>query len=283
MNHADVRYLESKRSVDDRALSRRVRDRLRSSLPPDPRVVDVGCGTGSTLARLHEWGVTDGSYRGIDRDARAVAFARSVRPAAFRRSETAVTTTGSGFVVDDLSASFETGDAFEALARDGEDADLFVAAAFADLVPLDSLVDAAESVLRPDGLAYFPITFDGGTIFQPDHPADDAVERAYHRAIDRKSGRDSRAGRRLADLLRRRDGDLVAMAASDWVVRPRSGEYRDDEAYFLSCILDFVDDALSGTEDGPARVDDWLSTRRKQLASNDLTYVAHQYDLLYRK
>ena len=279
MSHADVRYLEAKRSVDDRALSDAVRERLLAELPESPTVLDAGCGTGATLQRLWDWGVRAGSYRGVDRGERVVAFAREERPSILGWQGAAVERSGPETVVDDLAVTVESGDAFEVFADAGP-ADLFVAAAFADLVPVDELVDLAERVLRPGGLAYFPITFDAGTVFVPDHPADQAVERAYHRAIDAEPGRDTRAGRHLAGSLQARDGDLLGMDASDWVVRPVDGSYPADEAAFLDRILGFVEGALAGT--GVDGFEDWLATRRRQLESRELTYVAHQYDLLYR-
>ena len=284
MSHADVRYLEAKRSVDDRALSDAVRERLLAELPESPTVLDAGCGTGATLQRLWDWGVQAGSYHGVDRGERVVAFAREERPSILGWQGADVTRPGPepggpDAVVDDLAVTVESGDAFEVFADAGP-ADLFVAAAFADLVPVDELVDLAERVLRPGGLAYFPITFDAGTVFVPDHPADQAVERAYHRAIDAEPGRDVRAGRHLAGSLQARDGDLLGMDASDWVVRPVDGSYPADEAAFLDRILGFVEGALAGT--GVDGFEDWLATRRRQLESRELTYVAHQYDLLYR-
>jgi hypothetical protein len=213
-----------------------------------------------------------------------------------RRAGHDVEVTDDGFAAGDRSVTFEVDDAlveFEDGSEasggvgggdtgDGGDADLFVASAFADLVPLDALVEAFESVLVPGGLAYLPITFDGGTVFQPDHPADAAVERAYHRAIDGVPGRDARAGRHLVDLLGRRSGDLLSVAASDWIVRPRGEGYPADEAYFLDCILGFVEEALGGADEPVPGLDGWLRARRDQLAAGELTYVAHQYDLLYR-
>ncbi len=293
MDGAAVRYLEAKRSVDDRALSPRVRDRLLEELPDTPRVLEAGCGTGATVPRLHDWGVTAGSYRGVDRDEGVVSFAREVRPAEMRRAGHDVVASDDGFAVGDLSVTFEVGDAIVAFgdggdsgngsdAGDGGDADLFVASAFADLVPLDALVEAFETALAPRGLAYLPITFDGGTVFQPDHPADDAVERAYHRAIDVVPGRDARAGRHLVDLLGRRSGDLLSVAASDWIVRPHGEEYPADEAYFLGCILGFVEEALGDADEPVPGLEGWLRARHDQLAAAELTYVAHQYDLLYR-
>lgn len=275
--HARVRYLDAKRTVDDRAFDRRVRERLLSALPPSPSVFDAGAGTGVTVPRLLEWGVDAGRYRGVERSAALVEHAREARTSELERAGYDPDPTESGFRVANLEVAFERGDALEA-ARTA-DADLVVAQAFADLVSLREAVDAFEEALVPGGLAYLPITFDGGTVLQPDHPDDDAVERAYHRAIDDRPGRDSRAGRHLLDLLRRADGDLLAAGASDWVVRPRGGSYPADEAYFLECVLGFVADAL---EEVGHDADGWLGTRRDQLAAGELSYVAHGYDLLYR-
>jgi SAM-dependent methyltransferase len=279
MNHTETRYLEAKRSLDDRARSPRVRDRLLSAIASDPQILDIGCGTGTTVPRLLEWGIDTGRYRGVDGDAGVIEFARDVRPAELRRIGLSVTHEERGFTVTDLSVTYETGDALAALEA-AEAVDLLVAQAFADLVPIPELLSGIESALAPGGLAYLPITFDGGTIFQPDHPADAAVEAAYHDAIDAEPGRDIHAGRHLADTCRRADGDLLVMASSDWILRPRDGTYPADEAYFLARILDFVETVLS--EEDVAQSGDWLAARRQQLADAELTYVAHQYDLLYR-
>jgi len=278
MNHARARYLHAKESVDERARSHRVRDRLLDELPDSPRVVEAGCGTGVTVSRLLDWGVERGQYRGLDTDPGIVAHARRVRPAICRRRGRTVASTAEGWYVDDLDCRVSVGDA---LARAGEQfdtgADLVVAQAFLDLVALDDALAAFDAALAPEGLLYAPITFDGLSSFQPDHPADAAVERTYHAAIDAQPGRDSRAGRHLLDRLR---GDLLAVDSSDWIVRPRGGTYPADERYFLGHILDFVADALADADVPEAG--DWLATRREQLAAGELTYIAHQYDLLAR-
>jgi len=271
--------LEAKRTVDDRAYDRRVRDRLLDALAPSPTVLDIGCGTGTALSWLLEWGVDEVTYHGVDADETVIAFASAVRPAACRYQGRSVTETERGATVGDLSMTFERDDAFTALAA-ADGLDCVIARSFADLVPVGDLLDAIEGALAPGGLAYLPITFDGGTIFQPDHPADGAVEHAYHEAINAESGRDAHAGRHLIDAARDRDGDLLAVGGSDWVVRPRDGRYLADEAYFLEYILDSVADTLAETTvDGAA---DWITTRRRQLAAGRLTYAAHGFDILYQ-
>jgi len=269
MNHADGGYLEAKRTVDDRALDRRVRDRFLDELPEAPRIREAAAGTGVTVPRLLDWGVTAGDYVGVDRDGDVIALARERRA-----SECGGAPAEAGFRVDDLTVRFERGDALTAFA--GDDADCVVAQAFLDLVSVDDALDAFADALRPGGVVYAPITFDGETAFQPDHPADDAVVAAYHDAMDAEPGRDSHAGRHLLDRCRARDGDLLAVGASDWVVYP---PYPADERGFLATILAFVADAVEERVDG---ADDWLRTRRRQLDADELSYVAHGYDVLYR-
>ncbi|MFB6257040.1 MAG: SAM-dependent methyltransferase, partial [Haloplanus sp.] len=79
MEHADRRYLEAKRTVDDRALDRRVRDRFLDELPGAPRIREAGVGTGVTVPRLLDWGITAGDYLGVDRGAEVIEYARDRR------------------------------------------------------------------------------------------------------------------------------------------------------------------------------------------------------------
>lgn len=287
--HAQRRYLTAKRSVDERARDRRVRERLLSAAPAAPRVAEAGCGAGLTLAELYDWGVRPASYLGVDADPDIVAFARHVVPRVLRRRGHDAVGTDPGrrvgdaanaFTVADAPHAFAVGDALEALpARiDDDGVDLLLAQSFLDLVPLDAALDAAEAVVAPGGLVYAPLTFDGDTAFEPSHPADDRVLEAFHDAIDATPGRTARAARTVRDRLRERDASLEAVASADWIVRPVDGAYRDDERYFLACILEFVAGAVADVAGG----EDWLATRRRQLAAGELSYVARNHDLLFR-
>jgi hypothetical protein len=179
----------------------------------------------------------------------------------------------------------ETADAAAFVADTDRSWDCLVGMAFLDIVAGET-VPTLLSGLAPGGYWYFPITFDGGTRFGPAHPADDAVERAYHRHMDTKPGGDSRAGQHTLDRLRALDGVTVTgVAGSDWAVYPRDGAYPADEAYFLRYVLGTIEGAL-GELDRDALDDatlaDWLATRREQVADADLSYLTHQLDLLGR-
>nr|WP_264475380.1 class I SAM-dependent methyltransferase [Halorubellus salinus] len=278
--HARRRYLAAKRSVDERARNRRVRDRLLAALPAEPRVAEAGCGAGLTVPALYEWGVRPSSYHGVDVDAGIVAFARHVAPRVLRRRGFDAVETGRGCRVGDADLEFAAGDALQALPAvdSAGEVDLLLAQSFLDLVPLGSALDVAEAVVSPDGLVYAPLTFDGDTVFQPAHPADDRVLAAFHDAIDATPGRDSRAARHVREHLRERDAHVEAVGSSDWIVRPVDGAYREDERFFLGCILSFVADAVSDVDGA----EEWSSTRHAQLARGELTYVARNHDLLFR-
>jgi hypothetical protein len=271
-DHARPRYLTAKRSVDDRARDCRVRDRLLDTLPEHPRVGEAGCGTGLSVPTLHDWGVTPRSYQGFDTDPGIVAFARWLVPQVLRRRE---------YDAVGPDITFGVGDALRALpeAAPADGFDLVLAQSFLDLVSTERALDALGRAVGGDGFVYAPLTFDGESIFLPEHPADERVVEAFHADIDATPGRDSRAGRHLLDRLRERGARVEAVAASDWIVRPSpDGSYPADERYFLACILGFVADALADVEGGEA----WLETRRRQLRAGELTYVAHGYDLLWR-
>ncbi|MFC7175653.1 SAM-dependent methyltransferase [Halosegnis marinus] len=271
-DHGRRRYLLAKRSVDARARDRRVRDAMLDALVPEPRVFEAGPGAGLGALDLREWGVTPSSYRGVDADPGVAAFAARLLPRAFARAGYDANPVEGGCRIGDTTYRFEAGDAVAALP--GAGADLVVAQSFLDLVERDRVLDAVAAGLSPGGVAYAPLTFDGVTLFQPSHPEDDAVAERYHDAIDAAPGRDARAGRHVLDALRRRGDEVLAVGASDWIVRPANGGYPADERRFLDRILDFVAAAVDR--------DDWVATRREQVEAGDLLYVAHGYDLLWR-
>ncbi len=273
------RYLEAKRTVDDRSFNRRVHDRFLETVSDAPMIIEVGAGTGVTIPRLLAWGIDAGSYRGLDTDARSVAFAKTVRPATLRYDDETIEQTATGFRVRELEVSFGCADAFEALSSD-TGADLLIAQQVFDLVGVDRALDAWLPALRPGGLAYLPLTFDGMTAFQPSHPADDAIIEAYHASMDARPNGDSHAGRHLLEALTQRAGDVLAVGGSDAIIRPHDGEYPADEQAVLDQLLDFIADSVD-PQAVPA-VEDWLATRRAQLAAGELGYIAHRLDCLYR-
>lgn len=288
------RYLRAKRTVDDRALDRRVVEQLRERVAARAadtdgplRILEVGAGIGTMVARLVEWDLLpagDIRYTAVDLDTENVnALPGYLREWAANSGGTVSTdpltveADGRRIAVDPVEA-----DAMS-YAGQADGYDLLVGAALLDVVDRDGL-PTLLGALAPGGLYYFPITFDGATRFRPSHPADRAVESRYHDHMDAKPGGDSRAGGDVFERLQRAEGTtLSAVAGSDWVVRPVDGAYPADEAYFLRHILDTVEDAVGAVADDDFdALDSWLARRREQVATAELLYSTHQLDFLGR-
>lgn len=292
------RYLEAKRPLDDRARDDRVLDRFLTALAAadDPvHIVEVGAGTGALTDRALEWLPTSRvEYTVVETDPDLLSTA--VDGIAERGSAVGeVREHAERSVVVDrpggrFAAEFLAGDAFEVLADRPDEVDAVVGQAFVDLTDVRSTVETVFEALRPGGLAYFPITFDGVTALVPpvDPELDDHIERRYHRHMDEseKAGGDtgdSHAGRHLLTAVGAADGTVLAAGGSDWVVTPDDGAYPGDEAYLLHHIVDTVEGALADDD----RVDDdrlsaWARERHDQVAAGGLTYVAHNLDVLAR-
>jgi len=297
---SSVEYLAAKKPIDDRALNARVWSVLQqaSSSYARPRVLEVGCGIGSMLERLIERRVLSAAdYLGLDlsEDNLHAAPQRLTRWAEGTGRQVSpepgtLQITGMDVAV---SARFAQADAVELPARAdlGRDWDLLMAHAVLDLVDVPRALTAMLPLLRPGGLFYFSLVFDGLTVLEPelDRPLDEQIMALYHGTMDRRmrqglpSG-DSRAGRHLFRQLREAGAELLEAGGSDWVVFPRAGAYSAEEAVFLRWILHFIEHSLTGhAELDPGGLAHWLERRRAQLARAELVYLAHQLDFLGRR
>lgn len=262
-DHGDVRYLDAKESVDDRARDRRVVEELQRWCPSDTAVFDAGCGTGVALRCLREWGIDPVTYHGVDQDEQLIEVARerAAKSAAESAAESAADSANSAVTEFTAGDAVAVAEEVTATRPPAERPNLLVAQSFLDLVPVEDALGTFTDALAPGGLLYAPLTFDGVTTFQPDHPADSVVERQYHRSIDAVAGRDTDAGRHAVTALQQAPGDLLAVGGSDWVVRPQCGEraasddhsdaesdYPADERYFLDRILGYVASSMLDTE-----------------------------------
>jgi hypothetical protein len=281
------RYLAAKRTVDDRALNRHVLAEFRRLVPPgEPRILELGAGLGTMVARLLEWQVLcAGEYTLLDVDGRLLADSRAWLAAWARDRGLPVEPLPDGLRLGELRVRLveaELGDYLDAGL--GPRADVLIANAFLDLVDVPAVLPGLFRLVVPGGGYWFTVTFDGESVFQPEHPSDGAVLGTYHRDMDQRVryGRpagESRAGRHLFGHLRAAGAPPLAAGPSDWVVHPLpDGTYPDDEAHFLGCILQTIQDALPGA----AGLEDWLAARRRELAAGELVYLAHQLDFAGR-
>ncbi len=297
-SYSNRRYLAAKTTVDDRALNRHVVDRLRSELSGltanAVRVLEVGGGLGTMVARLLDWGLLQrAEYRLVDvdddllvaSDAWLSGWAAPRGYQVLRRAD-GVRLVGT---TADVTVTFVRAEIDEYLDRDDHpDVDLVIANAFLDLVDVPRVLPRLLRTAGAMGLFWFPINYDGETIFQPDHAYDAALLDVYHRTMDerirfgRKAG-ESRAGRHLFGHLSGAGATVLDAGASDWVVGTGSSPYPADEAYFLHHILHTIDEALRERPDVDAAVlERWLSVRRDQADRGELVYIAHQLDFVGR-
>jgi hypothetical protein len=293
MTSSFQRYLRAKRTVDDRALADRLVDDLRDLLAARGaasdrplRVLEVGAGIGTMLARGIEWDLlpTGGiQYTAVDLQSENITrFPRYIETWAENRSITVESGQALTLAGPDRQIELELVDAEAIAYAEATDRkyDLVVGAALLDILDLSNL-PVLLGTLASGGVYYFPITFDGGTRFSPSHPADRAVERHYHKHMDDKAGGSSQAGSEALSRLQQLPGIGVDAAGSDWLVRPSNGGYPGDEAYFLGFILDSIGEAVTEITDGEFEpLDEWLDTRRAQVDAGQLIYLTHQLDLL---
>ena len=298
-----TRYLTAKKSVDDRALHRHVWQSLSAALPcatpQQPlQILEVGAGLGAMVERLVAGRMlTHATYTAIDMEPRLIAEARRCLPQwaaeqglqVHQDSQERLHVQRPG---QDIRVATEAIDLWRFVAREqGQRTwDLLIAQAFLDLVHVPTTLPALLSLLRPGGLFYCPITFDGGTVLQPeiDPQFDAAIESCYHQTMDRrlvagKPSGDSCTGRHLFAHLQAAGAEVLAAGSSDWVVFAGSNGYAADEAYFLHFIIHTMETALSGHAHLDAgRLTAWMAQRHAQVEQGTLVYIAHQLVVLGR-
>lgn len=270
---AFIRYLASKKTVDDRALNRRVWQAMVSLLGGrSPRVLELGAGIGTMVERAAElgglspesWTLLD-SQPGLLREARRRLAGR--------------VPFGTRYLEADVEQFLEgCPDRF----------DLVAAHAFIDLFDPARLLPAVVRLAAPSGCLLLTISFDGLSAWEPEIDAelDARIVQLYHRTMDERTseGRpsgDSRSGRHLLTLLPRLGCRIEEAGSSDWVVYPRDGGYPADERFFLSCILGFFEESLSRRPElDRGELGRWLEARRLQLETGRLVFIAHQLDVL---
>jgi hypothetical protein len=292
MDYFFPRYLLSKQTVDDRALNKDVVNALRVHLPAEPiSVIEIGAGIGTMLKRLVAWNLfCSGEYLLVDSMMENIAYAREWIPLWAAEAGLSVEWIEANRLhlcdpTHDIIIRFECVDVFDFARRYETPADVLIAHAFLDLLPMPESLKVLLSLTK--NLAWLTINFDGISSLQPatDPVLDEKIERLYHATMDaRPTGRDSHMGRKLFEHLRAVDTKVLAAGASDWVVYATSGEYPADEKYFLQFILYFFESALKDCRElEPGKLRHWLARRHEQIDCGDLVYIAHQMDFLVKK
>ncbi len=293
MDYSFPRYLLSKASVDERALNRQVYAALLASRPAGSiLIMEAGAGIGTMLTRLMRWGfLQKAEYVAVDEMAENIEYARDWIPrwAAENRLQIEIIDANRLRLFDDLRdvrLTLQQADIFDFIESHPPKSDLLIAHALLDLFRLPESLPRLFSLIKPGGLAWLTINFDGVTDFEPviDPALDVKIEGLYHLSMDeRPTGGDSRTGRHLFGHLQAVGATVLAAGASDWVVHASGGEYPADEAYFLNSVLHFFESTLAGhPELETSAFHAWLAKRRAQIERGELVYITHQMDFLAR-
>jgi SAM-dependent methyltransferase len=296
-----TRYLAAKKSLDDRALNRHVWQCLVQALPQVAsdrcaQVLEIGAGIGTMVERLVEWGLLQqATYTAIDEDPEMIAEHRRRLPTwmvehGLRVWEDSLMQQrfgrdGHNIVVETEAINLQH---FVERLQGRRAWDLLIAHAVLDLLDLPTTLPSLLALLRPGGLLYGSMVFDGATILQPeiDPEFDAQIELLYHQTMDQRriagqlSG-DSRSGRHLFAPLRALGAEILAAGSSDWIIFAGPQGYPGDAAYFLHFIVQTIGTALRGhSQLDPGRLTDWIAQRQAQIEAGSLVYIAHQLDVL---
>jgi SAM-dependent methyltransferase len=272
-----VDWLTAREPYDHAARSAGLADRFAAALPTTPRLVDLGCGTGSNLRYLAPRIAGPHRWRCIDKDPALLQAAPVAlqRWACDRGWETRLD--GDDLVLaraaGEIVVTFALGDLAGAGLPDDPDVAGVTGSALLDLTSaawLDALAEACRD--RPLLMA---LSFDGRLTFEPAAPEDEAVCQWFleHQRTDKGFGPalGPEAGACLAKRLTAR-GCTVTTARSDWSLGP------SDQA-LLRATLDGIIGAVREIACNEC-LQRWAAQRREQLACGDLRLTVGHVDLL---
>ena len=298
-----IRYLAAKKYVDDRALNGHVWQTLKTNLPSSCsqeklEVIEFGAGTGTMFERAISWGLSPHlHYTMVEINPEYLAAFTS--PPFQNRHSSSHTLEWRSSTSADIRSTDVDG-TVDIVCADLNDVisnqkyhrrwDLIMAHAVMDLVKIDDVLTGFEQLVKPGGLLYLSLNYDGLTSFLP--PFDSAFEHhlfeRYHHSMDQRTtnGRpagSSRSGRELFSQLSKRHLSILAAGSSDWIVYPTVRGYLDNDAYFLQTILQTIHQELQRDNQlDPHRLDAWVARRQAQINATELIFMARNIDFLVK-
>ena len=294
------RYLRSKVSVDARSFNQGVWDRfveqINQSKHTHLQVLEVGGGIGTMAIKfVDQFKTKGGRYLIIEQDPllAEVASANLLAWAdEFQSDSEGQLADSAKFQArkNDWTIQFIHMDIERWLDNQAEETflNVIIGHAILDLLDSPKFLKAVSPFLTPDATLYFPINYDGLSIFEPQIQAslDKEIWRYYNqsmdeRLIDGKISGDSQTGRHLFRDLEDADLKVLAAGSSDWLVFPTDNTYIEDESYFLLHIIKTIEDELGDHSLlDKKKFRNWIALRKEQVMSGKLIYIAHQIDVL---
>lgn len=290
------KYLEAKKSIDDRSLNQHVFKTMMKTVKSELtggviRILEIGAGTGAMIQRLIEWDfLQQAHYTAIDVEPDNLKVLPDTLEITAKKSGGKIFTQEDGsyllkfgerrIEVESICSDFMT---LLATRNPEQEWDLVIAHAVMDILPLPEALSVLFAALRPGGMFYFTLNYDGLTKFMPviNPVTDELIEHLYNRTMDEREIETggSHTGQKLFHAIPEAGGKILATGSSDWIVPDSNGPVETDERYFLECILKTVADALFGrVEVESSVVNDWYRQRLLQLEDNRLIYLSHHLD-----
>ncbi|MCF7797602.1 MAG: class I SAM-dependent methyltransferase [Lentisphaeria bacterium] len=282
------KYLAIKKRIDDASLNPEVWKQLAVFLHErqagEPlQILEIGAGIGTMIQRLLEADLLkNATYTAIEVEPDFKNSAKKTLDRWCVQHKKVFTTNQEAWQVEsgdaDVQINWKTGDILK-MVDDMPPAtyDLIIGHAVIDLLPVPLLLPRILDRLKPGAAYYFSLNYTGKTVFEPPHPRDDDILRAYHHDMDWRfpelTWQASRTGLHLGEWLREAGHTVVATGESNWSLE---GNDQTDNGPrdFIANILDTIEQALAGLQG----VSDWVNERRSQLAAGELHYFAANQD-----
>lgn len=241
-------WLSLREPVDRQARDDALLRRAVQAAGPQPVIMDLGCGTGSTLRAMADHLPAGTQWHLVDNDPTLLQIARDQ----VRDAQTHVLDLG------DLSA----------LPLDG--VTLVTASALLDLMPAD-WVQALAALLARRGIGFYAaLSYDGIMTWEPALPEDARIREAFNNHQRRDKGLGPALGPEAAAFTRQafeQAGFQTLTADSPW-------RFAGDHARMHAMLVEGI--ATAAGETGVAHADDWA---RGRIAAGGLCTIGHQ-DLL---
>ena len=260
LNKFESDWLTLREPLDRVARNKSILEAVKSWLAhiENPRILDLACGTGSTVRAFSELEDKPIAWCLVDNDAALLEKARLMNPCGNMR-----------FELIDISKSLEIIDEFKP--------DLVVTSAFLDLVSVDWLQSLVSRLKRTRTPFYGALTYDGRVELLPELQDDDNVIVALnkHQTTDKGFGSALGPGAaQAAKELLKSSGYEVLTGSSDWQLRP-AHERLARELFSGWCH------AASGLfPERSAQFSDWLEKRLELLdglsENETIAVIGHQ-------
>jgi len=309
-------YLEAKFALDSASLNAALYERFCALLleKTDPRVLDLGTGSGAMLRRILKLPLR-GEVRlsGLDQEEENLAaglggLERALTAGGYERQKSVPAAAERGMRPPLRARKQGTSVQIELVRADlladrliGRlgSRDCITAHAFMDLLPLKPALRVIRSLLTPEGIFYATLNYDGQTVLLPEYE-NPGVERwllqNYNRSMERRRRRGrktggAQSGRRLYQALVEEDFRILGAGSSDWNLFPASGRYTGAEQLFLGAVLSMIARegleargegraATGSREIGRRPVIDWHRDRLQDVRRGRLCLIVHQLDVL---